>query len=77
MEYNRYQEENSTDETIERFGDDQGVADLPSFDRGKTIKPNSDDDRNPPPSTTTDSYYYSSGGTGDKPTRTEINDSYL
>ena len=32
VEYNRYQEENSTDENVERFGDDQGVTDLPTFD---------------------------------------------
>lgn len=76
MEYNRYQEENTTDETIERFGDDQGVADLPSFDRRKTNKTNDDDDdRNHPPSTTTDDYYYS--GTEDKQPPTKLNDSYL
>ena len=31
-EYNRYQEENATDENVLRFGDVQGVSDLPTFD---------------------------------------------
>ncbi|CAF1068038.1 unnamed protein product [Adineta steineri] len=30
-EYNRYQEENAADENVLRFGEDQGVSDLPSF----------------------------------------------
>ena len=30
-EYNHYQEENAFDENVLRFGEDQGVSDLPSF----------------------------------------------
>lgn len=82
MEYDRYQEENSTDETMERFGDDQGVADLPSFDARRVIKTEEDDNQNHPSASSTDGYYTS--GTEDyqqqttKPLLpTDRNDSYL
>ena len=35
-EYDHYQEENSVDEKVLRFGEDQGVSDLPAFDGRKT-----------------------------------------
>ena len=35
-EYNHYQEENATDENVLRFGEDQGVSELPAFD-GKQV----------------------------------------
>ncbi|CAF3375104.1 unnamed protein product [Rotaria socialis] len=47
-EYNRYQEENATDENVEYFGEDQGVSNLPSFEDDNGT--NDNDDSFPPAS---------------------------
>ncbi|CAF0830837.1 unnamed protein product [Adineta steineri] len=64
-EYNRYQEENISDENIESFGEVQGVSDLPSFDSENAINDNDSsgntrryENVNFRPTTTVDPGYY-------------------
>jgi hypothetical protein len=54
LEYNRYQEENAFDENVLRFGEDQGVSDLPSFN--EEIRTHSN--RSPTPASGQDDVVY-------------------
>ncbi|UJR28561.1 hypothetical protein I4U23_009794 [Adineta vaga] len=92
-EYNRYEEENATDENVLRFGEVQGVSDLPTFD-----SENNPDANNSPlnsrrtndvtfrPTTTTNNEYYPTASEGtthtylsqsDQDYPQDRNDSYL
>ncbi|CAF0895692.1 unnamed protein product [Adineta ricciae] len=90
-EYNRYQEENATDENVLRFGDVQGVSDLPTFDSETNpgVNPSSVDSHGTNdvtfrPSTTNEYYPTASEGTthtylsqSDRDDSQYRNDSYL
>ncbi|CAF3221282.1 unnamed protein product [Rotaria socialis] len=85
-EYNRYQEENATDEDILRFGDEQGFSELPSYDDNSnpsphsihnndvTYRPTSPSDYYPTASDKTSNTYLSQS---DRDYPQQENDSYL
>ncbi|CAF2918609.1 unnamed protein product [Rotaria sp. Silwood2] len=58
-EYNRYQEDNETDENVFLFGEDQGVSELPTFHNDNTSPSNSprNNDVTYRSTTTTNDYY--------------------